>query len=54
MSTDAEAIDLMVLLVQTENSFLVDVIARHNRELREPREGQFFGDSPESVPRPIG
>lgn len=54
MSADAEAIDLMVLIVQAQNGFLVDVIARHNRELTEPRKRQFVCDFPESVPCPIG
>lgn len=44
----------MVLFVQAENGFLVDVVTRHDRELGKPRKRQFFGDFPESVASPVG
>jgi len=49
MSANAEAINLMMLIVETEDSLFVDVIASDDVELGEPGQRQFGGDCAEDI-----
>ena len=39
MSADAEAVNLMLLIVETENGLLVDVVTGDNDQIGEPGQG---------------
>ena len=49
MSADSEAINLVVLIVEAENSLFVDVVAGDDVELGEPGQRQFDGDGAEDI-----
>lgn len=50
MRANAEAIDAMALLVQTEYRLFVDIVRRHNRQLAKPRHGELSSHHIECVP----
>lgn len=49
MSANSEAINLMVLIIETEYSLLVYVVAGDDVELGEPGQRQFGGDRAEDI-----
>lgn len=51
MRSDAEAIDLVALLVQAQYRVLVDVVRCHDRQLAEPRQLEPFRDALERFAR---